>query len=260
MLRPTSAAHESIGRAERILREFDKLERNFADVAKRRYGWLSLGATPAVASSLVPSALLEFRKHYPGIDVTLHDLAPEHLVGSVTDETVELSIGTPLAPSPEVDLVPLIKDKMSVICTPESPLARRRQIAWSEIAAHPTVTVKKGSGIRAIIDDTMARLRLRFEPTYELSYLATALSLTQHGLGISVLPSYLTRYFHSGRLTAIRLVDPVVTRNLSIATRKGASLSPAAQSFIAILRTQIDADARASTSPGSRSRGRKASA
>lgn len=256
-LRPTPAAHESIGRAERILREFNQLERGFADVARRKRGWLSLGATPAVASSLVPPALLEFRKRYPGIDVTLHDLAPEDLVDSVANEIVELSIGTPLGPSPEVDLAPLIKDRMSVICAPASPLARRKQIAWSEIAAHPTVTVKKGSGIRAIIDDTMARLGVQFEPAFEVSYLATALSLTQNGLGISVLPSYLTRYFHSGRLTAIRLVDPVVTRHLSIATRKGASLSLAAQDFLAILRTQIDADARASSWPGTRPRGRR---
>lgn len=241
-LRPTSAAQESIDRAERILRELDQLERGFADVARRKRGWLGIGATPAVTSSLLPPALLEFQKHYPGIDVTLHDLAPEDLVASVSDAIVELSIGTPLSPSPEVDLVPLIRDTMCVICSTESPLARRRQIAWSEIAEHPTVTVKKGSGIRAIIDDTMARLGLRFEPAYEVSYLVTALSLTQNGLGISVLPSYLTKYFHNGRLTAIRLVDPVVTRNLLIATRKGASLSPAARGFIEILRKQIRAD------------------
>ena len=98
---------------------------------------------------------------------------------------------------------------------------------------------------------------MRFEPAYEVSYLATALSLTQHGLGISVLPSYLTRYFHSGRVSAIRLVDPVVTRNLSIVTRKGASLSPAAEGFVEILRSRIGADARAAKPPGAPERSRR---
>lgn len=256
-LRPTAAAHESIARAERILREFDQLAGGFEDVARRRRGWLVLGATPAVAASLVPPALLEFRKRWPAIDVTIHDLAPEELVGSVVDETVELSIGTPHGASPEIDLAPLLNDRMCAICQRSSPLARRRQIAWSEIAGHPTVTVKKGSGIRAIIDDTMSRLGMRFEPAYEVSYLATALSLTQHGLGISVLPSYLTRYFHSGRVSAIRLVDPVVTRNLSIVTRKGASLSPAAEGFVEILRSRIGADARAAKPPGAPERSRR---
>ena len=259
-LRPTVAAHESIGRAERILREIGELERGFDDVARRRRGRLEVGATPAVASSLVPAALVEFRKRYPGVDVTLHDLAPENLSGSVADETVELSIGTPRGPSADVELAPLINDRMCVICTRDSPLARRRQIAWNEITAHPTVTVRKGSGIRAIIDDTMARLGLPFEPAFEVSYLATALSLTQHGLGISVLPSYLTRYFHSGRLAAIRLVDPVVSRNLSVITRKGASLSPAAESFIEILRSRINADSCASTPRGPSPRGKRARA
>jgi len=242
-LRATAAAHESIVRAERILRDCGEFARGFDDVVRRRRGCLSLGATPAVASSLVPTALEEFRDRYPGIDVALRDLAPEDLVASVVDESVELSIGTPAGPKAEVDLTPLIKDRMCVICTRDSPLAGRRQIAWSEIPAHPTVTVKKGSGIRAIVDDTMTSLGLRFEPAYEVSYLATALALTQHGLGISVLPSYLTRYFHRGRLVAIRLVEPAVSRNLCVVTRKGASLSPAAQSFVAIMRSHVDADA-----------------
>jgi len=240
-LRPTAAAHEAITRAERILRELTELERGFDDVARRRHGRLELGASPAVASSLVPAALVEFRERFPAVAVKLHDLAPEDLIGAVANETVELSIGTPPGPSAEVGLAPLIADRVCVICNIDSPLARRRKIAWSEITAHPTVTVKKGSGIRSLIDDTMARIGLRFEPAYEVSYLSTALSLTRHGLGISVLPSYFTRYFYSGRLVAIRLVDPVVTRSLSIATRKGASLSPAAESFVALLKARIDA-------------------
>ncbi|GMV02274.1 MAG: LysR family transcriptional regulator [Burkholderiales bacterium] len=254
-MRPTAAAHESIGRAERILREFGELERGFDDVARRRRGRLEFGATPAVASSLAPAAMVEFRKRYPGIDVTLHDIAPEDLIGSVVDETVELSIGTPRGPTAEITMTPLINDRMCVISIKDSPLARRSRIPWSEITTHPAVTVKKGSGIRAIIDDTMTSLGLAFEPAYEVSYLATALSLTQHGLGISVLPSYLTRFFFSDQLAAIPLVDPVVTRNLSVITRKGASLSPAAESFIEILQSRIGADARVTIVPRSR-RGR----
>lgn len=244
-LRPTAAAHESIARAERILEDLEQLAAGFKDVATRRRGRVDVGATPAVASVLVPPALMEFRRRFPQVDVTLHDLAPEQLVASVAANAVEFSIGTPEGPSPEVDLSTLIEDRMCVVCLRDSPLARRRGIAWSEIASHPTVTVRKGSGIRALIDDTLGRLGLPFEPTYEVSYLATALSLTFHGLGISVLPAYLTRYFHGGRLAAIGLVNPVVTRSLCVVTRRGASMSPAARSFVEVLRSQISGDARA---------------
>lgn len=241
-LRPTTAAHESISRAERILREFGELERGFDEATRRRHGWIHIGASPAVASSLIPAAMAEFRRLYPEIQVMLHDLAPEDLVGSVVDETVELSIGTPPDVSNEVTLTPLINDRVCVICTRDSPLARQPRIPWTEIAALPTVTVRKGTGIRAIIDETMTRLGLRFEPTHEVSYLTTALSLTRHGLGISILPSYLTRYFNDGSLVAIHLVDPIVVRSLSIATRRGAPLSPVAEKFIEVLRSGIGSE------------------
>jgi len=238
-LRPTVAAHESIAKAERILKDFDQLIVGFRDVAERRRSSIAVGATPAVASSLLPPVLLEFGRRFPEIHVAIHDLAPEQLVAAVIDETVEFSVGTPDHPSADVSLTTLIQDRMCVICVRESPLARRRSIAWDEIAGRPTVSVKKGHGVRTIIDDTLGRLGVRFEPTYEVSYLATALSLTQHGLGISILPSYLTRYFHDGRLAAVRLVAPVVTRNLSLVTRRGSSLSPAAQEFVEVLRGKV---------------------
>lgn len=252
-LRPTAAAHESIARAERILDDLQQLAAGFEDVATRRRGRVDVGATPAVASVLLPPAVAEFRRRFPRIDVTLHDLDPRELVSSVAGNTVEFSIGTPEGPSPEVDQATLIEDRMCVVCLRDSPLARRRGISWSEIASHPTVTVRKGSGIRTLIDDTLGRLGLTLEPTYEVSYLATALSLTLHGLGISVLPAYLTRYFHGGRLAAIRLVHPVVTRNLCVLTRRGASMSPAAHDFVEVLRSQVRKAARSGRPPAHRS-------
>lgn len=242
-LRPTAAAHESIAKAERILKDFDQLVAGFRDVAERRRGSLAVGATPAVASSLLPPAVLEFRERFPEVRVAIHDLAPERLVAAVTDEDVEFSLGTPDGPSVDVELKTLIQDRMCVICRRDSPLARRRSIAWDEIVGRVTVSVRKGHGIRTMIDDTLGRLGVRFEPSYEVSYLATALALTQHGLGVSILPSYLTRYFHGGQLAAIRLVDPVVTRNLSLVVRRGASLSPAAEGFLEVLRARIRRDA-----------------
>lgn len=239
-LYPTETAHESIDRAEQILKEFDELQRSFVDAAHRKRGRLRLGATPAVAASLVAPALLALRRRHPEIDVTIDDVDPEDLIRIVTDKKVELSIGTPHHPSFDVDLTTLIDDTISVICTLDSPLARCEQISWREITAHSTVTVKKGSGIRTIIDNTMRSLGLRFEPIHEVSYLATAMSLTENGLGISILPSYLTRYYNTSRLIAIPLVDPIVKRNLSIITRRNMTLSFAGQRFVEALREQIE--------------------
>lgn len=238
-LRPTAAAHESIARAERILEEFEQLVAGFKDVATRRRGQIKVGATPAVASVLLPAAVLEFRRRFPGVIVTLHDVAPEHLIASVADSAVEFGIGTPDGPLPEFDLATLVEDRICAICVRDFPLARRRGISWSEIVQYPTVTTRKGSGIRTLIDDTLSRLGLPFTPAYEVSYLSTALSLTARGLGVSILPSYLARHFHGGKLAAIRLVNPVVTRNLCVVTRRDASITPAAQSFIEVLRSQI---------------------
>lgn len=241
-LHATAAAHDSIARAERILRELDQLVVSFEDVAACSRGTVRVGATPAVAAALLPPAMVEFRACFPGIEISIHDLAPEQLVSSVAGNDVEFSIGTPDVETLDVELSTLIQDRMCVICLRNAPLARRKTIAWDEIAGWSTVTVRKGHRIRALIDDTLARLGLRFEPTWEVSYLATAISLTQHGLGISILPSYLVSSLASSKLAAVQLVDPIVTRNLSIVTRRGALLSPGAESLVDVMRRQVGGD------------------
>lgn len=238
-LRATSAAHDSVAKAERILNDFYQLVAGFKDVAAGRSGSVRVGSTPAVAAAFLSPAMVEFCKRFPGVDIAVHDLAPTELVTSVVEDEVEFSIGTPDGESFDVDLSTLVQDQMCVVCLNTSPLARRKAIAWREVTGCRTVTVRRGHGIRTLIDDTLGRLGVRFEPTWEVSYLSTAMSLTRHGLGISILPSYLVRYLAKRQLAAIQLIDPIVTRNLSIVTRRGASLSPAAINLVEVLRSQV---------------------
>ena len=56
--------------------------------------------------------------------------------------------------------------------------------------------------------------------------------MTAHGLGASILPTYLVPHLGYPSLVAVPLVSPVVRRSLSIVTRSGRSLSAAARSFV----------------------------
>jgi DNA-binding transcriptional LysR family regulator len=82
----------------------------------------------------------------------------------------------------------------------------------------------------------LATRKKTFQPTFEVSLLTTALSMTAQGLGVSILPAYLVPHMRYQNLTAVPLVNPVVHRDLSLIMRAGRSLSPAAESFVAVAR------------------------
>jgi DNA-binding transcriptional LysR family regulator len=238
-LKPTLAAQEILPRAESLLHGLDELKADARGLAQRTQGELRFGVTSAVACTLVPGLLKAFRRQYPGIGVAMLDMPPDQLLGPVQREDIEFSIGTPDDTSEDIVLTTLLQDHLCVICCADSPLASRRTVSWKEIGDYETITVRHGNRIRALVEDAMRQIGQAYQPAYEVSFLTTALAFTAQGLGVSVLPSYLIGSFQYSNLVAVRLVDPVVARNLYLVTKKGRSLSPAAAGFLDLLKDSI---------------------
>jgi len=233
-LRPTAAAHETFEMAQQVLQGVDHLVRNARGLAERRRGLLHFGVATSVAAALMPAVIERFQQRYPDIRLVMHDMGPDRLIGPVLEQEVEFSIGTPDARTPGAELVPLLRDHLSVILPDDAPLAARKRVTWRDLERVPVITVRHGNGIRNLIDNAMLRGGISFEPTWEVSYLSTALAMTMRGLGVSVLPSYLIGAFHYPHLATRKLYEPTVERNLYRITRKDHALSPAAVALLEV--------------------------
>lgn len=235
-LYPTEAAKEVLITAERVLRDLENLDKSVRGLADKSRGRVSVAVSAGVASAVLPAIMKSFIAKHPGVEVAIYDVGPDQLTGKILSEEAEFGIGTDDARSPELELETLVSDRLSVICIKDKIMAAYKQIAWSEIGDMATITVRKGLGIRTLIDDTLATRKQVFKPTFEVSLLTTALSMTAHGLGVSILPAHLVPHMRYQSLMAIPLVSPVVRRDLSLIRRAGRSLSPAASSFIDVAR------------------------
>ncbi|VCU70512.1 HTH-type transcriptional regulator CynR [Pigmentiphaga humi] len=235
-LKPTQAAVDALGPALDVLAGVDRLGNSARGTLERTRGRVTFAATPAAAAAFLPAVLKTFAADFPAISVTMRDMAPRDLVDSVVDEAVEFSIGTPGRRSREVALEPLIADYLCLICRRDSPLSSRRSMKWKAIEGLTTIAGPRGSGIRDLIEDSLGAAGVEFSPTYEAEYLSTALAMTEQGLGVAILPSYLVDL---RELFAIKLTEPVIARDLFIVTKKGRSLSPAAESLIATMKAHV---------------------
>ena len=81
--------------------------------------------------------------------------------------------------------------------------------------------------------------KLTFTPTTEVAYMATALSMVKAGLGVALCIPYAASLIESYGLQMRPLVQPEVRRNFEVFTRRGRSLSPAAQSFLDFIGPRI---------------------
>lgn len=245
-LQPTQAAQEAVVVAERILRDVDDLGSGFRDLTGLRRGRICLAITPTLAEILLPRVVRRFTTQYPDIRVVVDDCAPDQFVSRVTGEHVDFGIGTPERPGADVDTQTLVRDHLSLVCPRDHPLARARSVRWADLAGHPVVTVRPGYGIRPLIDSTAAAAGVALQVVNEVSFLSTALWMTSSGLGASIMPSAFATHPGYGALVVKPLSAPRVSRDISVVTRRGRSLSPASAIFIDVMRAELRRPATAS--------------
>lgn len=231
-LSPTPQAREVFEMAQRVLHGMDHLVHSARGLAARHQGTLRFAVTAAIAATIAPMVLKRFRDLYPGIRPIMYDVGPDQLVAPVLERQVEFSIGTPDAGTAAVRLTPLLRDRLAVICPADNPLAARERLTWRDLDGVPIITVRPANGIRSVVDKAMAQAGLTLEPSWEVSYLSTALALTARGLGVSVLPRYLITAAPYPELRTRVLHEPEVRRTLYLISSTEHSLSPAAQALV----------------------------
>jgi DNA-binding transcriptional LysR family regulator len=240
-LRPTAAAVEALVVVERILRDMDALGTGLRDLAALRRGRVVVAVTPTLAEILLPRVMERFVKLHPAIHVVVDDCPPQNFVERIVAEHVDFGLGTPERAAADVDTEKMVGDWLALVCRPDHPLASRRQVRWSDLAGTPIITVRPGYGIRPLIDGTAARAGVSLEVLNEVAFLSTALWMTQSGLGCSIMPSAYARSGAYPDLVVQRLQQPTVSRDISLVTKRGRLMSPAATALAQVMRSMLRA-------------------
>ncbi len=231
----TEAAAEFLVDARRLTGELDRAVRRARDVGARRRGHLSIGAPPLLAATLLPRVIRDFAQTAPGVSVTLWDRPIASINALVRDGEVELAVGT-FRQEERLARVPLITDRLSLLCPADHPLAARGELDWAELAGLPLIALRHGNGIRDQVDRGYEAAGLHTEPAFELDQIGTVVAMVEAGFGITVLPPYALGPASARSLVVRPLDAPSIVREIEVVHREDRSLSPAAAEFVRLLR------------------------
>lgn len=251
-LHATDAAHALAGPAQRLLAELAGLAGELRLQTGVR-GRVRVAVTPALAQVLMPPALQRMRQEHPEMRVVMEDCAPEQFVGTVLSEAVDFGIGILEQPDAQLRTQALLQDQLHLVAPVDSVLMdTTRPIRWSTLARQPLVLVKPGYGIRRQIDRAALEADVQLDVVHQVSLYSTALAMSRHGLGATILPaSMLGEPGLMAGLRARKLVAPAVARSVSLVIREGHSVSEAGRAFLKAVRASFPARLAVERDPGS---------
>lgn len=238
-LRPTAAAADVIGIVERVLRDVDSLGAGLRDHAELRKGRVALAVTPTLGELLLPPIIGAFSAAHPDIQVVIDDCAPEHFVARIVGEHVDLGLGSPESAAADVDSQPVLSDTLSLVCRSDHRLAARKRLRWADLDRVPVITVRHGYGIRQMVDSAAIQAGVNLDVSSEVTFLSTALWMTEIGLVASLVPAGYAHWARGSDLVVRPLREPTVSRDISIVTKRGRSMSPAASALIDVIRKEL---------------------
>lgn len=241
-LSPTAACDEAVPIAERILADTSGLAEHMRNLAELNAGRIRLAVSAGAASAILPPVLARYARQHPDVRIELFDVATEQLLEFVVSGKVELGIGSVEGEdTPGARIEPLLHSPLCAICRKDGHFAGRRSITWNEIESSQTIAMRRGTRIRAQIDQTLIKAGKSLTPGLEVSLITTALAITAQSSMVSILPAHMLPAKQFPSLVAVPLAAPHINRQVSLVTRAGVSLSPAARYFIVIAKKTMGA-------------------
>ncbi|WP_345813738.1 LysR substrate-binding domain-containing protein [Paraburkholderia sp. PREW-6R] len=231
----TDVGANLVSSVSRLLTDLDDALREIREIGEQRRGRVVVAASPTVACRLMPGVVAACGRQFPYITMGLRDDVQSDVVRKV--KSGEVDFGVIIGPFSADDLLneSLMTDSFCVVLRDDHPLARRTEIAWTDLDGQRLVMLDYASGSRPIIDAVMQEYGVNAPVVQELGHSATVFGLVEAGVGMSVLP-WLALPLPAGASLVARPLVPRAERTVELVRRRDRSLSPAAEAVWGLIR------------------------
>lgn len=197
-------------------------------------GLVRLGGGATAVSFLVPQAIAEFSRNYPGVRFEVREEGSRDVEHDVLSERLELGIVTLPTHSREFEVRPLRRDRIVLIAASSHPLAKKKSVDAKDLQGRGLVGFDSESAIRRLIDDSLHKAGIEMNVQMELRSIAAILEMVSH----THMLAFVSLLGVEGRDLGVRILEVrgvSIQRRLAVIHKLGRPLSPAASAFASLL-------------------------
>ena len=219
--------------AESIFEMENQAEESLRDFQQRKRGFIRILSSESFGAYYLPFILDRFSRVNPKVRVSMEILPTELIVEKTA--TLANDIGFISYPVPHKKLVTreVLEDSYQIIVPPGHPFAAKSFIEPGDLSGQSLVVHEKGSAPRRSTEDFIRRHNISVSIPLELSNNEAIKTAVEEGLGIAVITRrVVSKEIDMGRLKAIPLADPAMTRKFYLIHHKDKYFSRPLQSLV----------------------------
>ena len=187
----------------------------------------------------LPGLLAAFHDDHPAVEITLTESTSDDLLDRLRTGRLDAAIVSIGRRTPSGVEVQVVTDQPIVAAVGhEHELAVHDTITLDTLRGRPLISLPRGTGLRARLDEACAAAGFTPHIAFEASDPEVLAQLAAHGLGAAILPGEFAAV-RAGRLRSLAITRPALRGRLVLAWRADGPGSPAGRALVACARDVI---------------------
>lgn len=240
----TFAGEKYIETAKNILNSKKHLMNELCDISDSKKGRITIGIPVPTERYILPLVLPEFCKKFPNVEIVIEGHSARQLEELLMTGKIDIAIMHLPIQDSRILYEPISIERVFLIAPPGHhtrsliELEKGQKFDFSCLKNEKFILIKPGHRMRFIADELFKRAQ--FEPNIliEVRNIDTAYNLANAGMGFTLVPEDIIRFFNINNYMNYFLIDDI-NFILAVAYRKGDYITKACHEFIKITKEVI---------------------
>lgn len=226
--------------SKEIVQTYERLHSQLQELKDIISGTVRVATIYSVGLHDLPPYIKRYLKSYPTVNVHVEYRRANQVYEDVLGNVVDLGIVSYPVRDPKLEIVPLRKEPMALICHPNHPLARTKTVKLSALAGQKFVAFESDIPTRRALDKVFREHGVHVVPVMEFDNVETVKRAVEIDAGISIVPLVCVQEeVQEKTLAAVKIDDGDLARPLAVLHKKNKVLSTAMKQFIALLKEPL---------------------
>jgi DNA-binding transcriptional LysR family regulator len=225
--------------SKQIIEAYEALHSRMQGLKDIISGTVRVAAIYSIGLHSLPPYIKRFFKEYPTVHVHVEYRRANQVYEDVLSNVVDMGLVAYPQRESKLEVVPLHKDPLVLICHPQHPFAGLKGIKLKAIAGQNFVGFGPDTPTRNALDRILREYKVSVQTVMQFDNIETVKRGVEIDAGISIVPlGTISQEISKQTLSAVRLTDGDFFRPIAAIYKKNRVLSPAMKQFLAILREQ----------------------
>jgi DNA-binding transcriptional LysR family regulator len=223
--------------SKQIIQSYDSLHNRLQEIKDIISGTIRVATIYSIGLHDLPPYLKKFLRLFSTVNVHVEYRRANQVYEDVISNVVDLGLVAYPTKDPKLELVPLRKDSLVLICHPQHPFAKNKSIKLSHLAGQKFIGFEPDIPTRKAIDKILRDHGVQVETVMEFDNIETVKRAVEIEAGISIVPqATVIQEVAKQTLAEVRIEGVELYRPLAAIYKKNKVLSPAMKQFLHILK------------------------